>query len=327
MKTDDRNLLVETTKTGVSSAEYASEPRSFVKRLADQMAIDIDELTLQRLSDRIKLGGSREEIIGNLKNIQGAGRPVEKEAAALAFARSGQAGAALIVENITSFAPNNNRAFVLYAYSQVLNRHPGDVELARLSHYLESQTVSRLDILKTLDSKSIEEGHAIIWDSAVVRLTSESSGNEGSAGLLRRGTGSHTLSQDSSETLSLCRYADGKWDLAPTMVPRIDEIRSDSWLVSDGFILTGPKSHLSAGKWLLDLDIVQPEWASVVVDVVANLAVDRLFHVTAHGNLRGSFVFEKLSTHAFLDVRLRISDAKAAQWISIQSLRLRKLDY
>lgn len=326
MTTDDSNMSNETANAGLSSAEFASESLSFVKHLAAQMAIDIDAPTLQRLSDRIRQGVSREQIIASLRSMKGLPQPVDRGAAALEFARSGRAGEALIVENITSFAPQDDKAFLLYAYAQVLGRHPDDVELARLTHHLEGRTLSRLDVLKRLNSTSMEEGRALTWDSALVSLSGDSSVDGITTRGLVEGSGYRTLSRDAAETLTLCRFDDGKWELAPSMVARIDEIRSDSWIVSDGFVLTGPKSHLSAGEWLLELDIVQPEWASVVVDVVANLAADRLFHLTAHGSLRGSFVFEKLNTHAFLEVRLLIRDARPAQWISIQSVRLRKMD-
>lgn len=326
MKIDGSDTAEETEPRIPSSIEFASEPRAFVKHLARRMAIDLDETTLRRLTERMSRGASREQITRSLRNIVGVSHPLDKATAALNFCRTGQPTEALVIENIVAFAPEDHRAFVLHAYSQVLGRHPGTVELARLTHQLEMKAATRLDLLGELNAKSTEEGHKVIWDSAQSPQSHLSLRDAATSQSLIEVAGFRTLSQVSSEILSLCRYADKKWELAPSMISRIEEVRADSWIITDGFVLTGPRCHLSSGNWVLDIDIVQPEWASVCVDIVANLGADQLFNLTACGNLSGSFCFEKLHTHAFLEVRLRAQDTLPGQWISIQRVRLRKMD-
>jgi hypothetical protein len=326
MTKNDSNVRGDVKTCSLSSAEFAFEPRTFVQQVAERMAINLDEMTLAHLSQRITQGESREQIIAHLRSFKGERQPADESAAALNFARLGERREALIVENIVAFAPRDNRAFVLYAYLQVLDRHPENVELARLMHQLDTKTINRLDLLETLDRKSVQEGRPIIWDTRQVFPSVKDAGRGSDLDRLVETPSYRSISQSSSESHTLCRYADGKWELAPSMVSRIEEIGSDSWTVSEGFILTGPKRHLSPGQWLVELDIVQPEWAAVHVDVVANLAVDRLLDLTAYGSLRGSFVFEKLSTHAFVEVRLQVHAPPSGQWISIQSIRLRKID-
>jgi hypothetical protein len=324
--TTEESSISDADQTQIPSAsEFASEPRTFVKHLARRMDVEIDEALLSNLIERVTGGASREEIMSNLYNIKGEAHSTNKAAAALNFARAGQAGAALIVENVASFAPKDHRAFVLHAFSQILDRNPGEVELARLTHQLEVGSVSRISLLEILNNKAIAEGRHILWDSAKNLQAEGDSDEPGSHNSLVRTAGFRTLSQSSAETMTLCSFTGKHWELAPSMVSRIDEVRSDSWLVSDGFVLTGPKCHISEGHWLIELDLVQPEWASLVVDVVANLAADRLLHLTVHGNVRGSFSFEKLKTHAFPEVRLRVQNAVPGQWLSVQNVKLRKI--
>ncbi|KQV34513.1 hypothetical protein [Rhizobium sp. Root1204] len=323
--TDDKISNPDEPKTlRLSAAEFASEPRSFVRHLAERMAVDISDSTLHRLVDRVKRGATREQIIQSLYNAKGERYPTDKATAALNFSRVNVPAAALVVENVLLFAPNDEKAFVLHAYRQVLSRHPGEVELARLVHQLESETKSRLDLLALLNAKAIEEGHLINWDSAA-SLQSREGDIPKVRGLIET-SGFRVVSHSTLETLTLCRYLDERWELAPSMIARAEEFRSDSWVVKDGFILSGPKCHVASGCWALELDIVQPEWATLAIDVVANVGADRLFYVSARGNLRGSFVFEKLNTHAFLEVRLQVQDSVPEQWISIQSVKLRRLD-
>ena len=306
------------------ASQFASGPRSFVRHAAERMGVSLDEAIVDQLADRMVRGTPREQIIKYLHNIKGNRYPLEKAATALNFARAGVPGAALIVENIINFAPKDDKAFVNYAYSQVLARDPGQVELARLSHQLSTNSLTRRRLLEVLTQRSLEEGRLITWDSAIGPLSHPELGGTGSE-LLTEATGFRVLSKDSTEILTLCRFTDERWALAPMMVANTLEVRTDNWLVSDGFILSGPKCHIPAGNWLLEVDLVQPEWASIVVDVVANGGIDRLFHLTAYGNIRGSFAFEKLGTHAFLEVRLRVEDAMPEQWISVQNVQLRKV--
>ncbi|WP_421870147.1 hypothetical protein [Pararhizobium sp.] len=324
MTADDISNPDELNALRLSSAEFAAEPRTFVRHLAERMSIEISDTTLNRLVERVKRGATREQIIHSLRNTKGERYPIDRASAALNFARVNVPASALVVENVLSFAPNDKKAFVLHAYAQVLSRRPGNVELARLTHQLESGTTTRLDLLSNLNAKAIEEGHFINWDSALGPQSSNDD-NEKIRGIVEV-TGFRSVSHNAPEIFSLCRYAGERWEMAPSMISRPDEIRPDSWIVSDGFILTGPKCHVASGYWMLDLDIVQPEWATIIVDVVANLSIDRLFHLTVCGNLRGSFVFEKLNTHAFLEVRLQVQNALPEQWINIQNVQLRKMD-
>lgn len=324
MTVDDISNPDELNTHRLSSAEFAAEPRTFVRHLAERMSIEISDTTLNRLVERVKRGATREQIIHSLRNAKGERYPVDRASAALNFARVNVPASALVVDNVLSFAPNDKKAFVIHAYTQVLSRRPGTVELARLTHQLESGTTTRLDVLAALNAKAIEEGHYIKWDSTA-SLQLDDTESEKIRGIVEV-PGFRSVSHNSPEIFSLCRYIDERWELAPSMVSRADEIRPDSWIVSDGFILTGPKCHVAAGFWVLELDIVQPEWATITVDVVANLSIDRLFHMTAYGNLRGNFVFEKLSTHAFLEVRLQVQNALPEQWINIQNVQLRKMD-
>ncbi|MBD8665908.1 hypothetical protein IFT59_21935 [Rhizobium sp. CFBP 8752] len=285
----------------------------------------MDEATLHKLSERIVGGATREEIIRSLHNIQGEPYPVDRATAAVNFARLGFPGEALVVENLVSFAPMDDKAYVIHAFSQVLVRQPSEVELARFTHQLEVGGITRLDLLELLNDVALSEGRHIAWDYPSRFPQPKGYGDAAETSLLVQASGFRALSESSNETLTLCRFTGQKWELAPSMITRTEDIRADSWVVSDGFILTGPKSTIADGFWVVELDVVQPEWASLVVDVVANAGIDRLLHVTAHGNVRGSFRFEKLRMHAFPEVRLRVQDAVPGQWISVQSVRLRKI--
>ena len=324
MTQDDITNPDDSKPLRLSSAEFASEPRSFVRHLADRMSININDATLYRLVERVKRGATREQIIQALRNTKGERYPTDRATAALNFARVNVPASDLVVENVLLFAPNDDKAFVLHAYAQVLSRHPGNVELARATHQLESGTTARIDLLALLNGKAIEEGHLINWDSAA-SLQSNTGDIPKIRGLIEA-NGFRMVSRNSPEVLNLCRYVDERWELAPSMISRAEEIRSDSWVINDGFILTGPRCHVAPGNWVLELDIVQPEWATITIDVVANLGMDRLLYISACGNLRGNFVFEKLNTHAFLEVRLQAQNAIPEQWISIQSVQLRKMD-
>lgn len=308
-----------------SAAEFAANPREFIEHLADRMKLGIDELTLHKLTERMTHGASREEIIRSLQNIKGEEYPTDVAAVALNFARFGHAGAALVIDNVVSFSPSDAKGYVIYAFSQVLNRRPSNVELAQFTHRLETGAITRIYLLSILNDIAISNGREVLWDHAEFLTARAEESDVSGANLLVETSGFRTLSRGSSETLTLCRFVGDRWELAPSMIPRADDVDKDSWKVSDGFVLTGPKAHLGEGQWLLDLDIVQPDNASLVIDIVANAGIDRLLHITTYGNVRGSFSFEKLRTHAFTEVRLRVQNAVPQQWLSIQNLGLRKI--
>ncbi|WP_421358105.1 hypothetical protein [Agrobacterium rosae] len=322
MTMDDNSKSFAPNDRRLSSEQFAADPDVFVKSLAETMDIEVEEETLSLLSERLRSGATRQEIVRAFQNMKGLPQELDHANAALNYSRLGVAGAAVLVENLLSFAPNNNRAFVIRAFSQVLGRHPTDVELARLTHKIDVSGCSRLDLLVDLNTKSISEGMLVNWDSAERFEETETKKVQ----RLIESTGFRSVSKGSSEKFTLCQYSNGQWELAPSMMCRPDEIQADSWRISDGFFLTGPKAHISQGDWLLEIDIVQPASACVIIDVVANLGVDRLLYITAYGNLRGSFRFEKLHTHAFLEVRLQTKDAVPCQWISVQNVQLRKMD-
>ena len=308
-----------------SAVDFAANPREFVENVADRMKLIIDEPTLRKLTERITSGATRESIIRSLQNIKGQTYPTDEATVALNFARFGYAGAALVIDNVVSFSPADARAFVVYAVSQVLDRHPSDVELARFTHQLETNLITRMDLLSILNDVAVGEGRQIAWDNAELLATRAESLDIIGSNRLVQTSGFRTLSKGSDETLSLCRFVVNRWEIAPSMNSNADEVNVDSWTVSDGFILTGPKAHLIEGNWLLELDIVQPERACLVIDVVANAGIDRLLHLTVHGNVRGSFSFDKLRTHAFTEVRLRVQNSIPGQWVSIQNVGLRKV--
>ncbi|MBN7809068.1 hypothetical protein JZX86_27495 [Agrobacterium rosae] len=323
MTMDDHSKSFAPNDRRLSSDKFAADPDVFLESLAETLNIEVEDETLLRLSERLRRGATREEIVRVFQNIKGVPYELDYANAAFNFSRLGIPGAVLIIENLLSFAPNDNKAFVIRAFSQVLDRHPDSVELARHTHNIDVNGCSRLDLLAELNAKSTSEGRIVIWDSA--EHIGEKAATKNVRGLIES-TGFRSISKDTHEKLTLCRYQHGQWELAPSMVCNPAEVQMDSWRVSDGFFLTGPKAHLSAGKWLLDIDIVQPASACVIIDVVANLAVDRLLYLTVYGSLRGTFSFEKLNTHAFLEVRFQTKDAVPGQWISIQNVQLSKID-
>ena len=71
------------------------------------------------------------------------------------------------------------------------------------------------------------------------------------------------------------------------------------WAVREGWLIVGPKRTLKAGKWRIDIDLLQSPEAIVDLDVVANAGLDVLLRAALCGHSCGSFCLDFLPDHHF----------------------------
>jgi hypothetical protein len=94
----------------------------------------------------------------------------------------------------------------------------------------------------------------------------------------------------------------------------------------EGWVIAGPKQQFPPGLWRLDVHILQPEDAVIVLDVVANAGIDILAKATLLGPARFSVRVDIRDWHHFIELRLfKPRQPEAAHRLDIRNLSFTRL--
>lgn len=103
-------------------------------------------------------------------------------------------------------------------------------------------------------------------------------------------------------------------------------IEDGKWKTAPGWIVVGPKQSFEKGVWRLNIDLVQPEAAAVVLDVIANSGVDVFVRTTLAGSARCAMHIDIKEWHRFLELRLfKPKEPEENNWIDIRDLSFVRL--
>jgi hypothetical protein len=188
----------------------------------------------------------------------------------------------LPAELITRFSPDDDTAFLSFALDRILGRRASDFERLPLEFDLRSGRVTRADVVCRLVARARAEGRHVVCDALTGPRTPPAGEDETAASLLRG------IDAQGREFITLCEF-DGirGWRMAAHHLRQPVDIRDDTWRVTPGFVLAGPKLTLHAGRWMLSLDVIQSPEAVLALDVVANAGLDELAAIHLIGTFNG----------------------------------------
>lgn len=291
----------EATAPVLQAADFLLGPEDFVSRCVEAHDGAADMLTAPQraaLAEAIRAGRSRVEIVAAVRCYSALGG-----SSVLRMTATGNPldfGNYIVTDRLIQFAEGDDVAFVDQVYKQALNRSPTSLEAIEAKFDLKAG-LSRIDFIERIARRS-----------PVCRLDTDA---------LPVGLGS-TVSADGKICFNLVEPTrSGGWNVAPDVLlqpaPTVDGFLE----LETGWVLMGPKASFPAGKWLLAIDLVQPELACLNVDIVANAGIDVLASLDLIGPARLAVGFSIQPWHHFVELRMRKGDEEE----HLRKLKLREL--
>jgi hypothetical protein len=274
------------------------------------------------LSDALFRGESRLAIIDAIsKHVSSSNSKREEKSPLNAVLHDG--GPFIVIDVIARYASEDNSAFIDYAFDKIVGRRPNDFERIPLEFDLRRNKLDRHRLLANLVGKARNEGRLVALGYLAPPVITDEKLKDYSI-ILDPPSGIDALGK---ETLTLCR-ADpvSGWRIAPGVLKQSVRVVADVWWVSPGFILAGPKRTLPSGVWKLSIEVAQHQNATLSLDIVANGALDQLFHVKFIGSIETSIVFSVHSHHLFLELRIeKEQQAEECMWLRLSLLQLTRI--
>jgi len=200
---------------------------------------------------------------------------------------------------IVRFAPNNDEAFVRFAYEAVLCREPTSGEVLTSTFDIKRHAIARADFIGQIVDVARAEGKR----AEISGLADTGKPHDRSPAPYF--VNSEVLDGNGRQKLILVQHRNELgWIVSPDIWRQKVDIEQDFWAVNEGWILTGPKKTLPSGQWQLEIDLVQPDTATVTLDVVANSGLDCLAKASFGGSASCTLNFKVEPFHHFLEVRL-----------------------
>lgn len=231
----------------------------------------------------------------------------------------------LLLDALARYAPEDDDAFLTYAYERILARQLTALERVRTGFDLRRKILTRQDILHNAVSIAQAHGSKIFWDTQTSPTMADSAsppatGRVSSSALHR--------DADGAMTFVICtENSSGKWTIADGMWWPEVPIKDGAWQISEGWVLLGPKRSFPTGEWRLDLDLQQTTGSVMEVDVIANSGLDTLLTIRLEGAIYGGFRFVIQPQHFFLEVRIKnVSKDGAPSWFAPRNVALVRVD-
>ncbi|MEM9783031.1 MAG: hypothetical protein AAF899_11180 [Pseudomonadota bacterium] len=306
----------------LTTADFLLGPEAFVMRCselaaevgaADSIALDAGERT--RLIAAIRSGRSRLEVArAVLGNAAGPLPP----SPARALGREWDSFA--VVELLERFAPDDDVRFAEQVFEQLLGRRPSQIEALEARFDLASGDIDRRTMIARVAAMNPH--------CRLSRVTHEPKGDRGANvnPHSTRDVSSAMIGHDGREQVLIARcHPDLGWligaDIECRGVLGPQHAEAPLSQVPEGWILTGPKRTLKAGRWDLAVDLVQPGNAQITLDIVANSGLDTLLSLDLIGPALMTVGFDVAVFHHFLEIRIN----KPRQADELHQLKLRRL--
>jgi hypothetical protein len=284
--------LKKTSGDRLSASDFLLGPNEFVRRCASVFLTEHNALStreIQQLVDAIQSGCPRLEVVDV---ISAKANPIDPQLLRQRHNPAAMSSAPFIITRLLErFSPDDNEVFVVEVYEQAAGRAPSGIELAAGCFDLKRGLLTRRQYIEKIAERS-----------AVGRLSPEP---ENTVNLTTDGAAGAIISKNGSQHISLVRdLGTLGWLVAPNSLLQPIVPKDGAMTVPEGWLLAGPKKSLSHGHWSLDVDIVQPPRARLVIDVIANSGLDRLVNVEITGSCFGAFCFQVTPQHHFLEARI-----------------------
>lgn len=286
---------------GLQAADFLLQPEEFVSQCIAAFDGTAETLTTAQravLAEAIRAGRPRIDI------VEAIGRYTSLGAASLlgktANGVSLNWGDCIVTDQLVKFAPGDDVIFAEQVYKQALHRSPTSIEAIEAKFDLKGG-LSRIEFIERIARRS-----------SACRLDTDT---------LPAGLGAAISDAGKIRFSFVEPTRDGGWVVARDVhlqaAPTVDGYLQ----LDNGWVLSGPKADFPSGKWHLTIDLVQPEAAHVIVDVVANAGLDVLASFELAGPARLTAGFSIEPWHHFIEVRL----SKDNEPQPLRQLKLREL--
>jgi hypothetical protein len=300
---------------------FSLAPAAFVDAWARALTLGDSEFTQQDrdiFAHAIEAGTSRLKVIDAMYARKWAGpSPLQIKPAV----GTGQIhGQFVVVENLQNFAPDDQAAFVRFAFSQICGRDPTSSELLTFDFDLRRGALDRRMTIKKIVRIANREGRPALWDSLDLE---EDHGDPTCARTLPTG---FAYDEQGRQSLVFIREMPGAgWIVAPDILRQSPLMERRGWLVHPGWIFTGPKRSLRSGVWRVDLDILQEDGHVLDVDLVANSGLDVLQTLSICGPFSGNVCVTLSDHHRFVELRLLARENSAPVWINPRNISMHRI--
>jgi hypothetical protein len=306
---------VETVRSvDLTAEDFLVTADEFVRRCAKAVGLnDLSPVEVHTLSEAIRKGKHRLDIVDILiakvdPEDPRLTRPNPK------FVMR-EVDSFVIADLMEKYAPDDDREFARFAIERILGGNAADDELDAAQGELWLRP-DRRAFLGELAARKMSRGQrAEISARAAAGETSQ----------IHRLGG--VAVQPAGQTRVVVRHEPGVgWTAAANVQVSVTDVEKDGWKTHEGWVVAGPKQPFPPGLWRLDVHILQPEDAVIVLDVVANAGIDVLAKATLLGPARFSVRVDIRDWHHFIELRLfKPRQPEAAQRLDIRNLSFTRL--
>ena len=221
----------------------------------------------------------------------------------------------IVTDMLLNFAPNNDVAFLEFSAKKILGRNPEEGELLSIEFDLRRHTISRRGCIDWLTRYAKAAGRNVVYEDINPSLAHPNN------------FGFSSDAAGAKQYVAVNSTGFASWEHAPNIIAQNHTIQKARWEIQPGWLITGPKVSFEPGIWLLKLDFIQPDDATLVVDVVANSGLDVLFCQEFTGSVAASIKINIKESHFFLELRLlKPVQVPSLCWITPRKIALVKLD-
>ncbi|MDB5402476.1 MAG: hypothetical protein JWQ55_4494 [Rhodopila sp.] len=300
--------------------DFLLPPEAFVRRCAACCGLDdvaLSNLDVAHLADAIRRGRPRLEILDVMRARRDPTDPRLRRPNIAAFSR--EFAGNVILDVLLRYAPADEAAFVRFAFGQIVNRPPTSRELLSLDFDLRCGRLDRRAVVDWLLARAQIEGvHVVVSDHTAPDRVD---GGGDDRTWIANG---QTLDAQGRDRIVFVKQHPGHgWLLSPGFWRQPVETTDDGWAIRPGWLLLGPKLNLAGGEWRLEVDVLQHDDATILIDVVANAGIDVLAKVLFDGPTHCALRFEIAKWHHFVEVRLLKPEEPTEKcWVRIRNLSL-----
>lgn len=317
----DRGEQPRETIGAVPDDVFSLPARDFIEAWAAALGLSGDDLSAwdrEDLAGAIRRGTSRLKVIDALRSRTTA--PVKPIWSPRHDIRR-PPDRLTVLESLVRFAPDDDTAFLRYAFERICDRAPTPVERLELEFDLRSGRSDRGATIRRITAIAQREGHFALWDSLQPEAEPRDPTDARAmpAGLM--------VDEDGEQTFIFARQMpDGRgWLVGPDMMRQDIKIKDGGWAVHEGWLIVGPKRSFRPGLWRLDIDLVQAADAVIDIDVVANSGLDVLQRLAVFGPFSGSVGVAIEHDHRFVEFRLHVRPGQGRSWLKPRNISMRRV--
>lgn len=289
------NVRAEGVAGMLGPADFLVSAEEFVKRCATAVGLtEISPIDVEILAKAIRNGTSKLDILDVLMN---RADPLDARLSRPnPSAVTREIDSFVVVDLLERYSIDDDREFARFAYDKILGEAPNDEELDAAQAYL-LRSADRYSFLETLVARKISRGQR-------AEISSKRAPSDHEPAQRLRHIGGNLLALNGETTFVVVRHEPGMGWAAGDNVQVNASIRDGKWKPNLGWFVVGPKKSFVPGLWRLNVHLIQPKGATIILDVVANAGIDVLTRATLLGSANLGLRLDIKSWHHFLEVRL-----------------------